>query len=52
VVRLRTALPASEAIERHGHVPLPPYIARPDEPADAAVALDPDLRSCNDRSLF
>jgi len=35
VVRLRTALPASEAIERHGHVPLPPYIARPDEPADA-----------------
>ena len=35
VVRLLTALPASEAIERYGHVPLPPYIARPDEPADA-----------------
>jgi len=35
VVRLRTALPVGEAIERHGHVPLPPYIARPDEAADA-----------------
>jgi S-adenosylmethionine:tRNA ribosyltransferase-isomerase len=23
------------AIERHGHVPLPPYMERPDEPADA-----------------
>ncbi|HVE80344.1 MAG TPA: tRNA preQ1(34) S-adenosylmethionine ribosyltransferase-isomerase QueA [Gemmatimonadaceae bacterium] len=35
VVRLRTAGPASEAIERHGHVPLPPYITRPDAEADA-----------------
>ena len=35
VVRLRTALPAAEAIERHGHVPLPPYIARADAPPDA-----------------
>jgi S-adenosylmethionine:tRNA ribosyltransferase-isomerase len=35
IVRLRTELPASEAIERHGHVPLPPYIERPDQPADA-----------------
>jgi S-adenosylmethionine:tRNA ribosyltransferase-isomerase len=35
VVRLRTAGPVMEAIERHGHVPLPPYIARPDVPADA-----------------
>jgi S-adenosylmethionine:tRNA ribosyltransferase-isomerase len=34
VVRLRSALPASEAIERFGHVPLPPYIARADQPAD------------------
>ena len=28
VVRLRSELPAAEAIERHGHVPLPPYIGR------------------------
>jgi S-adenosylmethionine:tRNA ribosyltransferase-isomerase len=35
VVRLRTELPIAEAIERHGHVPLPPYIERSDEPADA-----------------
>jgi S-adenosylmethionine:tRNA ribosyltransferase-isomerase len=34
VVRLRTALPAAEAIDRYGHVPLPPYIDRPDEPED------------------
>lgn len=26
---------AEEAIERFGHVPLPPYVGRPDEPADA-----------------
>jgi S-adenosylmethionine:tRNA ribosyltransferase-isomerase len=25
-----------EAIARHGHIPLPPYITRPDEPGDAA----------------
>lgn len=35
IVRLRTELPAAEAIERHGHVPLPPYIDRSDGQADA-----------------
>ncbi|HUO51824.1 MAG TPA: tRNA preQ1(34) S-adenosylmethionine ribosyltransferase-isomerase QueA [Gemmatimonadaceae bacterium] len=35
VVRLRAAEGAERAIERHGHVPLPPYIARADAPADA-----------------
>jgi S-adenosylmethionine:tRNA ribosyltransferase-isomerase len=35
VVRLRTSLPEREAIDRHGHVPLPPYIERADESADA-----------------
>ena len=35
VVRLRSALPTAEAIERHGHVPLPPYVDRPDEAMDA-----------------
>lgn len=35
VVRLRSTLPLEEAIERYGHTPLPPYIERPDEPADA-----------------
>ncbi|HEX6629507.1 MAG TPA: tRNA preQ1(34) S-adenosylmethionine ribosyltransferase-isomerase QueA [Gemmatimonadaceae bacterium] len=34
VVQLRSALPAAEAIARHGHVPLPPYIARADAPVD------------------
>jgi S-adenosylmethionine:tRNA ribosyltransferase-isomerase len=34
VVRLVTELPAADAIGRYGHVPLPPYIARPDTPAD------------------
>jgi S-adenosylmethionine:tRNA ribosyltransferase-isomerase len=34
VVRLITPLEHSAAIERHGHVPLPPYITRPDTPAD------------------
>ncbi|MGH7638951.1 MAG: tRNA preQ1(34) S-adenosylmethionine ribosyltransferase-isomerase QueA [Gemmatimonadaceae bacterium] len=33
-VRLRSPLPQAEAIERFGHVPLPPYIARADTPAD------------------
>jgi len=33
-VRLRTPLDARIAIERHGHVPLPPYIERAAEPAD------------------
>jgi S-adenosylmethionine:tRNA ribosyltransferase-isomerase len=35
VVRLRTSLPVLDAIERFGHVPLPPYIARADVAADA-----------------
>jgi len=26
--------PLQDILERHGHVPLPPYIERPDEPAD------------------
>jgi S-adenosylmethionine:tRNA ribosyltransferase-isomerase len=34
IVRPRTAGSVMEAIERHGHVPLPPYIARTDAPAD------------------
>ena len=35
VVKLNTSLPADQAIEKHGHVPLPPYITRADQPADA-----------------
>ena len=35
VVRLRSPLPLDEVIERFGHVPLPPYIARADAGADA-----------------
>lgn len=35
VVRLITSAPVDQAIERHGHVPLPPYIERPDVDADA-----------------
>jgi S-adenosylmethionine:tRNA ribosyltransferase-isomerase len=35
IVRLHAELPLDEAIERYGHVPLPPYINRADEPADA-----------------
>jgi S-adenosylmethionine:tRNA ribosyltransferase-isomerase len=34
LVRLRTSLPRAEAIERYGHVPLPPYIERSDTTAD------------------
>ena len=34
VVRLKTPLPVEEAIERFGHVPLPPYISRSDAAAD------------------
>ncbi len=34
IVRLHAAGPVEEAIERHGHVPLPPYIDRPDETLD------------------
>lgn len=35
IVRLRSTLPIEAAIERYGHVPLPPYIERPDEDADS-----------------
>lgn len=35
VVRLNARLPTEEAIEKYGHVPLPPYIARGDQAADA-----------------
>ena len=36
LVRLITPLDHYDAIERHGHVPLPPYIERSDTPADAS----------------
>ncbi|HEY8176436.1 MAG TPA: tRNA preQ1(34) S-adenosylmethionine ribosyltransferase-isomerase QueA [Gemmatimonadaceae bacterium] len=35
VVRLITPLVHSDAIEKYGHVPLPPYITRADTPEDA-----------------
>lgn len=35
IVRLETPLPQLEAVERFGHVPLPPYIHRADEATDA-----------------
>ena len=35
IVRLDSELPIDEAIERYGHVPLPPYIERGDSPEDA-----------------
>ena len=35
IVRLHTALPHEDAIERFGHVPLPPYISRPDTSDDS-----------------
>ncbi|HET7585814.1 MAG TPA: tRNA preQ1(34) S-adenosylmethionine ribosyltransferase-isomerase QueA [Gemmatimonadaceae bacterium] len=35
IVRLRTRGDPRELVERYGHVPLPPYIHRPDEAADA-----------------
>ncbi|MEX1187238.1 MAG: tRNA preQ1(34) S-adenosylmethionine ribosyltransferase-isomerase QueA [Gemmatimonadaceae bacterium] len=35
IVQLHTELPFAEAIERFGHIPLPPYIRRADESADA-----------------
>lgn len=34
VVRLNAAIPVEEAIDKYGHVPLPPYITRADEAAD------------------
>lgn len=36
LVRLLTPGDPMEAVERHGHVPLPPYIERADAPADVA----------------
>ena len=35
IVRLRTTVPVREAIDRHGHVPLPPYIVRGDAAEDS-----------------
>ena len=35
IVQLVTGLPIEDAIDRHGHVPLPPYIGRSDAAADA-----------------
>jgi S-adenosylmethionine:tRNA ribosyltransferase-isomerase len=35
VVQLNSRLPIEEAIEKYGHVPLPPYITRSDRPEDA-----------------
>ena len=34
IVRLRASESVADAIRRHGHVPLPPYIHRPDAAAD------------------
>ena len=34
VVRLETDLTVAEALERYGHMPLPPYLDREDEPLD------------------
>ena len=34
IVQLRADTPVEQAIETLGHIPLPPYIARMDEPAD------------------
>jgi S-adenosylmethionine:tRNA ribosyltransferase-isomerase len=34
VVRLHAAMPIEDAIEKYGHVPLPPYIRRADETTD------------------
>jgi S-adenosylmethionine:tRNA ribosyltransferase-isomerase len=35
IVRLHTTLPIDDAIDRYGHVPLPPYVTRPDTAVDA-----------------
>ena len=35
IVALHTSMPEDEAIEKFGHVPLPPYITRADREADA-----------------
>jgi S-adenosylmethionine:tRNA ribosyltransferase-isomerase len=34
LVRLMTEMAVEEALARHGHVPLPPYLGRDDEPLD------------------
>jgi S-adenosylmethionine:tRNA ribosyltransferase-isomerase len=34
IVRLLTEMPVTVALERFGHVPLPPYLEREDEPVD------------------
>ncbi len=34
VVRLKSSLPLDEAIQKYGHVPLPPYITRADQASD------------------
>ena len=34
VVRLNATIPVEQAIEKYGHVPLPPYITRADQEAD------------------
>ncbi len=34
VVRLKSSLPLDQAIEKYGHVPLPPYITRADQASD------------------
>jgi S-adenosylmethionine:tRNA ribosyltransferase-isomerase len=34
IVRLRTPLPVSDALQRYGRVPLPPYLKRADEASD------------------
>ena len=34
VIRLNSSLPFDQAIEKYGHVPLPPYITRPDQASD------------------
>jgi S-adenosylmethionine:tRNA ribosyltransferase-isomerase len=35
IVELHTDIPIADAIEQYGHIPLPPYIERPDTSADA-----------------
>ena len=35
IVALRSTLPVADTIERHGHIPLPPYIERADTSSDA-----------------
>lgn len=35
LLRLNTSEPVEDFLERHGHIPLPPYIERVDTPADA-----------------